>query len=95
MKRLDELKFLLTSVLAINATSEYKDPDISRILDYAFQRLYGANTNLLLLACIGKNKQQIMPEVEKLPNIQTLINTKRRTEHETLQSAGAHQLVER
>lgn len=66
MKRLDELKFLLTSVLAINATSEHKDPDISRILDYAFQRLYGANTNLLLLACIGKNKQQIMPEVEKL-----------------------------
>ena len=66
MKRLDDLKFLLTSVLAINATSEHKDPDISRILDYAFQRLYGANTNLLLLACIGKNKQQIMPEVEKL-----------------------------
>lgn len=66
MKRLDELKFLLTSVLAINATSEHKDPDISRILDYAFQKLYGANTNLLLLACIGKNKQQIMPEVEKL-----------------------------
>lgn len=66
MKRLDELKFLLTSVLAINATSDHKDPDISRILDYAFQRLYGANTNLLLLACIGKTKQQIMPEVEKL-----------------------------
>ena len=66
MKRLDELKFLLTSVLAIHATSEHKDPDISRILDYAFQRLYGANTNLLLLACIGKNKQQIMPEVKKL-----------------------------
>ena len=66
MKRLDELKFLLTSVLAINATSEHKDPDISRILDYAFQRLYGANTNLVLLACIGKNKQQIMPEVKKL-----------------------------
>ena len=66
MKRLDELKFLLTSVLAINATSEHKDPDIARILDYAFRRLYGANTNLLLLACIGKNKQQIMPEVEKL-----------------------------
>lgn len=66
MKRLDELKFLLTSVLAINATSEHKDPDIARILDYTFRRLYGANTNLLLLACIGKNKQQIMPEVEKL-----------------------------
>ena len=66
MKHLNELQFILVSIFAINATSEHKDPDISRILDYAFQRLYGANTNLLLLACIGKNKQQIMPEVEKL-----------------------------
>ena len=66
MKHTSEIQSVLTAIFAINATSEHKDPDISRILDYAFQRLYGANTNLLLLACIGKNKQQIMPEVEKL-----------------------------
>ena len=59
MKRLDELKFLLTSVLAINATSEHKDPDISRILDYAFQRLYGANTNLFLLARFEKSRKRV------------------------------------
>lgn len=66
MKHTSEIQSVLTAIFAINATSEHKDPDISRILDYAFQRLYGANTNLLLLACISKNKQQIMPEVEKL-----------------------------
>ena len=50
MKKLDELKFLLASVLVINQTNEHKDNDISLILDYAFRRLYGANTNLFLLA---------------------------------------------
>ena len=66
MKKLDELKFLLTSVFVINQTKEYKDNDISLILDYAFRRLYGTNTNLFLLACAGKTKEQIMPEVQKL-----------------------------
>ena len=65
-KKLDELKFLLTSVLVINQTNEHKDNDISLILDYAFRRFYGANTNLFLLACAGKTKKQIMPEVQKL-----------------------------
>ena len=66
MKKLDDLKFLLTSVLVINQTNEHKDSDISLILDYTFRRLYGANTNLFLLACAGKTKEQIMPEVQKL-----------------------------
>ena len=46
--------------------NEHKDNDISLILDYAFRRFYGANTNLFLLACAGKTKEQIMPEVQKL-----------------------------
>ena len=66
MKKLDELRFLLVSILAINQTSEHRDSDISSILDYAFRRLYGANTNLFLLACAGKTKEQIMPEVQTL-----------------------------
>ena len=65
-KKVDELKFLLASILVINQTSEHKDSDISLILDYAFRRFYGANTNLFLLACAGKTKEQIMPEVQKL-----------------------------
>ena len=66
MKKLDELKFLLVSILAINQTSEHSDSDIANILDYAFRGFYGSNTNLLTLACVGKTKEQIMPEVEKL-----------------------------
>ena len=58
MKKLDELKFLLTSVFVINQTNGHKDGDISLILDYAFRRFYGANTNLFLLACAGKTKEQ-------------------------------------
>ena len=66
MKKLDELKFLLTSVFVINQTNGHKDGDISLTLDYAFRRFYGANTNLFLLACAGKTKEQIMPEVQQM-----------------------------
>ena len=38
MKKLEELKFLLASVLVINQTNEHKDNDISLILDYAFRQ---------------------------------------------------------
>ena len=63
MKNTKEVKSILTAIFAINQTNEHKDNDIALILDYAFRRLYGANTNLLILSCIGKTKEQIMPEV--------------------------------
>ena len=66
MKHTDELKPLLTAIFAINSTSVIEDKDISLVLDYAFRRFFGANTNLLTLACIGKTKEQIMPEVRQL-----------------------------
>ena len=66
MKHTDELQPILTAIFAINRTSECEDKDISLVLDYAFRRFFGANTNLLTLACIGKTKEQIMPEVRQL-----------------------------
>ena len=63
MKNTKEVQPILTAVFVINRTSGHEDKDISLILDYAFRRLFGANTNLLLLACVGKTKEQIMPEV--------------------------------
>ena len=63
MKNTKEVKAILTAIFAVNRTGEHADKDISLILDYAFRRLFGANTNLLLLACLGKTKEQIMPEV--------------------------------
>lgn len=63
MKHADEVQPILTAIFAINRTSEHEDKDITLVLDYAFRRLFGANTNLLLLSCIGKSKEEIMPEV--------------------------------
>ena len=63
MKHTDEVQAILTAIFAINRTSEHEDKDITLVLDYAFRRLFGANTNLLLLSCIGKTKEQMMPEV--------------------------------
>jgi hypothetical protein len=63
MKHTNEVQSILTAIFAINRTNEHEDKDITLVLDYAFRRLFGANTNLLLLSCIGKTKEQIMPEV--------------------------------
>ena len=66
MKHTDEVQAILTVIFAINKTSEHEDKDITLVLDYAFRRLFGANTNLLLLSCIGKTKEQMMPEVREM-----------------------------
>lgn len=63
MKNTKEVKAILMAIFAINRTSEHEDKDITLVLDYAFRRFFGANTNLLMLACVGKTKEQIMPEV--------------------------------
>ena len=59
MKNTKEIKAILTAIFAINKTSEREDEDISKILDYAFRRLFESNTNLLLLACIGKKRKTL------------------------------------
>lgn len=71
MKHTDEVQPILTAIFAINRTNEHEDKDITLVLDYSFRRLFGANTNLLLLSCIGKTKEQIMPEVMQVLNEST------------------------
>lgn len=66
MKHTNEVKALLTAIFALNRTSAHEDKDITRILDYAFRRLFGANTNLLILACTGRTREQILPEVMQI-----------------------------
>ncbi len=66
MKHTNEVQAILTAIFAINRTSEHEDKDITLVLDYAFRRLFGANINLLILSCIGKTKEQMMPEVMQL-----------------------------
>ena len=66
MRNTKEIRAILTAVHCINYTSEHRDRDIHLITDYAFRRLFGANTNLLTLACVGKSKEQIMPEIMRV-----------------------------
>ena len=66
MKHTNEVQAILTAIFAINRTGEHEDKDITLVLDYAFRRFFGANTNLLLLSCIGKTKEQMMPEVREV-----------------------------
>ena len=71
MKHTDEVQATLTAIFAINRTSAHEDKDITLVLNYAFRRFFGANTNLLLLSCVGKTKEQMMPEVREMLKIYT------------------------
>ena len=65
MRNLKELKPLLTAIYCINRIGS-KDEDIEKILDYAFMRIFNHNTNLLKLCCIGRTKENAMPEIKQL-----------------------------
>lgn len=66
MKNTKEIKAILAAIHCINFVSEHKDKDIYNLIDYAFQRCFGSNTNLLSLNCIGHTKESIMPLVNEL-----------------------------
>ena len=66
MRNTIEVQAILTSIYCINFCNENSDNDINKIIDYAFRRFFGANTNLISLCCIGKSKEQIMPEIMKI-----------------------------
>ena len=66
MKNTKEIQAILTAILCINQTSEHKDDDIEKICDYAFRRLFGSNTNLLMLCCVGRSKEEMMPEIMQI-----------------------------
>lgn len=63
MKNLKELQPILAAIFVINRTSEHEDADIRNLVNYAYDRILNNSTNLLLLACIGKNKEDVMPEI--------------------------------
>ena len=64
MRNLKEVRPLLTAIYCINRTGS-KDEDIEKILDYAFNRLFDQNTNLLKLACVGRTKEDAMSEIKQ------------------------------
>lgn len=65
MRNTKEVQAILTAVFCLNRTGN-EDKEITLILDYAFRRLFGANTNLLMLTCAGQSRKDIEPSVMAL-----------------------------
>ncbi len=66
MKNSKELKAILAAIHCINFVSNHKEEDICNLVDYAIQRCFEGNTNLLSLHCIGQTKEDIMPQINEL-----------------------------
>ncbi len=73
MKNTKEVQPLLTAIYCLNRVGE-KDKQIDLICDYAFRRLFGANTNLLTLACAGQTKESMEQQVSELLKLETEFN---------------------
>lgn len=74
MKNTKEIIPILTAIYCINRTNGNEDKDIAELLEYLFLRCMNGNTNMLTLACIGKTKEQIMPEISELLTQETQFN---------------------
>ena len=71
MRNTKEMLAILTSIHCINFTRDHRDKDIWNLLEYAFRRCFDSTTNVLTLSCIGKTKEEIMPEVQELLDAKT------------------------
>lgn len=65
MRNTKEIQPILTAIFCLNRTGE-RNVQIDLICDYAFRRLFGANTNLLALACVGHDKETIEQQITEL-----------------------------
>ena len=65
MKNTKEVQAILTAIFCLNRTDD-RNEQKDKICDYAFRRLFGANTNLLSLACIGQSKEAMEQQVQYL-----------------------------
>lgn len=65
MKNTKEIQAILTAIFCLNRTGE-RNEQIDLVCDYAFRRLFGANTNLLSLACLDQTKEAMEQQVQYL-----------------------------
>lgn len=73
MRNTKEIQPILTAIFCLNRTGE-KNKQIDLVCDYAFRRLFGANTNLLSLACIGQSKETMEQQIKVLLEQETEFN---------------------
>lgn len=71
MKNSKEVMPILTALYVLNCTADNSDSAAEQILKYAFCRLFGSNTNLLLLACLGQTREGMLAQVEDLLKAET------------------------
>lgn len=65
MRNTKELKTILSVLFYLNRLGA-NDEDITKLLDYTFRRVFNSNTNLLILACVGRTKETSMPEIMQI-----------------------------
>ena len=65
MRNTKELKTILSVLFYLNRLG-VNDEDITKLLDYTFRRVFNSNTNLLILACVGRTKDTSMPEIMQI-----------------------------
>lgn len=66
MKNIKELYSILTAIQCINQTNGHRDDDIAKLLEYISIYITNSNYNMITLTCIGRTKEEIMPELNKL-----------------------------
>ena len=59
MKNTKEIIPVLSAIYCINRTNGNEDTYITELLKYLFLRCMNGNANMLMLACVGKTKEQI------------------------------------
>lgn len=70
MKNTKEIKPILTALYCLNLLGG-RDENIDKILKYSFDRIFDSNTNLLTLACAGRTKEDVLPEILQLLHEET------------------------
>lgn len=70
MRNTKEIKTILSVLFYLNRLGA-DDKDIENLIDYAFDRIFGCNTTMLSLACIGFTKDEAMPEIDKILKLDT------------------------
>ena len=73
MRHTDEIHAILSAIYCINETTA-KDPDIAKIIEYAFYRVYKEGVYDLKELCAEKQKSDIIDELKMLIEAETEID---------------------
>lgn len=57
MRNTKELQTILTAIYCLNKVCGNENEHITKLVDYAFNRLLNANTNMLIVACMAGSKE--------------------------------------